>query len=182
MPRISPATREGLAPEDQQYFDAIVGSRGSIRGPYGVLLNSPKLAARVADTGAFVRFEFDVPEALKETVIIASAKEMESQYEFSAHARLAREAGVSEETIKAIANGSAPAGLSGDEALLVGFVHDLLRNHKVSDATFSAMTARFGERDTLHFTVLVGHYLLVAQVLTAFDVELGPGMVKEIPD
>ena len=29
---------------------------------------------------------------------------------------------------------------------------------------------------------LKGHYRLVAQVLTAFDVELGPGMVKEIPD
>ncbi len=182
MPRISPATREQLAPEEQQYYDAIVGSRGSIRGPYGVLLNSPKLAARVADTGSFVRFEFDVPEALKETVIIAAAKEMESQYEFSAHAKLARDAGVSEATIQAIASGSAPAGLSGDEVLLVGFVHELLRNHKVSDTTFDAMTARFGKLDVLHFTVLVGHYLLVAQVLTAFDIELGPGMAKEIPD
>ena len=66
MPRISPATREQLAPEEQQYYDAIVGSRGSIRGPYGVLLNSPKLAARVADTGSFVRFEFDVPEKYAE--------------------------------------------------------------------------------------------------------------------
>ena len=182
MPRITPATREELALEDQQYFDAIVGSRGSIRGPYGVLLNSPKLAARVADTGSFVRFEFDVPEALKETVIITAAKEMESQYEFSAHARLARDAGVSETTIQAIASGAAPAGLSGDEALLVGFVHELLRGHKLSDATFNAMTARFGVQDVLHFTVLVGHYILVAQVLTAFDVELGPGMAKEIPE
>ena len=53
-----------------------MGTRGSIRGPYGVLLHSPKLAARVADTGAFVRYEFDIPENLKETVIIATAKEM----------------------------------------------------------------------------------------------------------
>ena len=181
MPRIAPVSREELSADDQQYFDAIVGTRGSIRGPFGVLLNSPKLAARVADTGAFVRFEFDVPEALKETLIIATAKEMENQYEFSAHARLARNAGVSDETIKAIATGTAPAGLEGDEALLVGFVHDLLRKHKVSDATFKAMTDRFGEKGTLHFTVLAGHYLLVAQVLTAFEVELADGMVKEIP-
>ena len=66
------------------------------RGPFGVLLNSPKLAARVADTGAFVRFEFGQPEGLKETLIIATAREMKQQYEFSAHARLARQAGVSE--------------------------------------------------------------------------------------
>jgi len=30
--------------------------------------------------------------------------------------------------------------------------------------------------------VLVGHYLLVAQVLMTVDVELGEGMVAEIPD
>ena len=182
MARIGSVSREELAEEDRQYYDAIVGTRGSVRGPFGVLLNSPKLAARVADTGAFVRFEFDQPEALKETLIIATAREMRQQYEFSAHARLARQAGVADSTIKAIADGTAPAGLDGDEALLVNYVHELLRQHKVSDATFKAMTDRFGEEDTIHFTVLCGHYLLVAQVLTAFEVELAEGMEAEIPD
>jgi 4-carboxymuconolactone decarboxylase len=182
MTRLSPVTRDQLAAEDHQYFDSIVGTRGSIRGPYGVLLHSPKLAARVADTGAFVRYEFGIPENLKETVIIATAKEMNSQYEFSAHAKLARTAGVTDATIKAIADGSAPAGLSGDEALLVGYVHELLRDHKVKDATYKALVDRFGEQDTLHLSVLVGHYLLVAQVLMTLDVELGEGMVAEIPE
>ena len=51
MPRISSVTRDQLSEEDQQYHDAIVGTRGSVRGPFGVLLNSPKLAARVAGYG-----------------------------------------------------------------------------------------------------------------------------------
>ncbi|NQW24078.1 MAG: carboxymuconolactone decarboxylase family protein [SAR202 cluster bacterium] len=182
MARLSAVTRDQLKPEDYEYFDSIVGTRGSIRGPYGVLLHSPKLAARVADTGAFVRYEFGIPEALKETVIITTAKEMQSQYEFSAHARLARAAGVSDETIKAIATGTAPAGLSGDELLLVGYVKELLQKHKVSDATYKALVERFGEQDTLHLAVLVGHYMLVAQVLATLDVELGEGMVAEIPE
>ena len=92
MARLPNVNRDELKPEDQQYFDEIVGSRGSVRGPYGILLHSPQLAARVAHTGTFVRFEFDVPEALKELVIITTAREITSQYEFSAHARLAREA------------------------------------------------------------------------------------------
>ncbi|MEC9290499.1 MAG: hypothetical protein VYC83_09385, partial [Chloroflexota bacterium] len=109
-------------------------------------------------------------------------KEMHSQYEFSAHAKLARTAGVSDETIKSIATGTAPGDLSGDEALLVGYVHELLRDHKVKDGTYKALVGRFGEQDTLHLAVLVGHYLLVAQVLMTVDVELGEGMVAEIPD
>ncbi|HIM80480.1 MAG: hypothetical protein BZY68_01000 [SAR202 cluster bacterium MP-SAtl-SRR3965592-G2] len=181
MARLPNVNRDELKPEDQQYFDEIVGSRGSVRGPYGILLHSPQLAARVAHTGTFVRFEFDVPEALKELVIITTAREVTSQYEFSAHARLAREAGVSEETIQAVAKGTAPQGLSGDEEILVRYTKELVGNHKISDATFNAVKDRFGVQDTVNFTGLIGHYLLVGQILLAFDVELAPGMTAEIP-
>ncbi len=181
MSRLTNVTREELKPEDQQYFDEIVGSRGSVRGPYGVLLHSPQLAARGAHTGTYVRFDFDVPESLKELVIITTAREIKSQYEFSAHARLAREAGVSDETIKAVADGTAPQGLSGDEEILVRYTKELVRDHKISDATFNAVRDRFGVQNTVNFTGLIGHYLLVGQILLAFDVEMAPGMTAEIP-
>ena len=181
MSRLADVSREELKPEDQQYFDEIVGSRGSVRGPYCVLLHSPQLAARVAHTGAFVRFDFDVPEALKELVIITTAREITSQYEFGAHARLARAAGVTEETIKAVADGTAPQGLSGDEEILVRYTKELVANHKIGDATFNAVKDRFGDQNTVNFTGLIGHYLLVGQILLAFDVELADGMTAEIP-
>ena len=180
MARLSYISREELKPEDQKYYDEISGSRGSVRGPYGVLLHSPDLAARVAHTGAFVRYDFDIPESLKETVIITTAREIKSQYEFSAHARLARQAGVSEATIKAIADGSAPANLSGDEEMVVRYTQQLLRDHKVNDATFNAVQEKFGVEGALNMTVLIGHYLLVGQVLAAFEVELAPDMQAEL--
>ena len=182
MARLTNVTRDELNPEDQQFYDSIAGSRGSVRGPYGVLLHSPDLAARVAHTGSYVRFNVDLPESLKETVIIATAREIKNQYEFAAHARLARQAGVSEEIIQAIARGNAPQGLSGDEEKLVRYVHELLRNHKISDATFNAVKDRFGMQKTLELTALIGHYLLVGQILTAFEVDLPEGVKAEIPD
>ena len=181
MARIPTVTRQQIAPEDQPYYDEIVQSRGSIRGPYSVLLHSPKLAARVAATGGYVRFETDLPDGLREVVIMATAAEIRAQYEFSAHSHLAREARVSEETIRAIAGGAAPKGLSGDEELVVLYTQELLRNHKISGATFDAVKDRFGVKGTVELTVLIGHYLLVAQVLAAFEVELAPGMTAELP-
>ncbi len=182
MARLSNVTRDQLAADDQKYYDDIAGSRGSIRGPYGVLLHSPALAARVAATGAYVRFDFDMPNSLKEVIIIAAAREAKSQYEFSAHARLAREAGVSEDTIKTIAEGRAPQGLSGDEEILVRFTTELLRDRKISDAAFNDVKNKWGEKGTVEVTALIGHYLLVAQILAAFEVELGPDMIAELPD
>jgi 4-carboxymuconolactone decarboxylase len=181
MTRLPDVSRDQLSTDDQKYFDEIVGTRGSIRGPYGVLLHSPDLAARVANTGAYVRFEFKMSEALKETVIITAAAHQKSQYEFAAHARLARQAGVSESTIKAIAQGTAPAGLSGDEELLVRYTTELLHDKKISDATFNAVKDKWGVKGVIDVTALVGHYLLVAQILAAFEVDLAEGMTAELP-
>jgi len=182
MARLPNLEKEQLRPEDHQFYESIADSRGSVRGPYGVLLHSPDLAARVAHTGTYVRFNFDMSEALKETIIITTAREIRSQYEFSAHARLARQAGVSDDTIKAIANGSAPAGLSGDEELLVKYVKELVQNHKISDQTFNAVKDKFGTQRTVEITGLVGHYLLVGQILLAFEVDLPDGVEPEIPE
>jgi 4-carboxymuconolactone decarboxylase len=181
MARTPNLTRDDIKPEDQPYFDAIVGSRGSVRGPYGVLLQSPDLASRVAHTGTFVRFELDLPESLKETIIITTAREIESQYEFAAHAQLARKAGTSEATIQAIARGTAPQGLSGDEEMVVRYTQELLRHHKISDATFNTVRDRFGMQKTVEITTLIGHYLLVGQILAAFEVDLPEGVQPEIP-
>jgi 4-carboxymuconolactone decarboxylase len=182
MARLPNLDREQLKPEDQRFYDAIAGSRGGVRGPYGVLLHSPELAARVAHTGSYVRYQLDLPEALRETIILATAREIKSQYEFAAHARLARQAGLPEATVQAIAHGTAPQGLSGDEERLVRYVQELLRNHKISDATFNAVRDRFGLQKTLEITALVGHYLLVGQILAAFEVELPDGVKPEIPE
>ena len=95
---------------------------------------------------------------------------------------MARQAGVSEDTIKAIASGTAPQGLSGEEEMLVRYVKELLQSHKISDANFKAVQDRYGTQRTVEITALVGHYLLVGQILTAFEVDLPEGVKAEIPD
>ena len=56
------------------------------------------------------------------------------------------------------------------------------RDHKISDATFNAVRDRFGMQKTLEITALIGHYLLVGQILAAFEVELPAAAKPEIPD
>ena len=41
---------------------------------------------------------------------------------------------------------------------------------------------RFGTQNTVDITGLIGHYLLVGQILTAFEVELPEGVKAEIVD
>jgi len=62
----------------------------------------------------------------------------------------------------------------------VRYVQELLRDHKISDATFNAVQGKFGTQRTVEITTLVGHYLLVGQILLAFEVDLPAGVKPEI--
>jgi hypothetical protein len=44
-----------------------------------------------------------------------------------------------------------------------------------------AVRDRFGMQKTLEITGLIGHYLLVGQILAAFEVDLPEGAKPEIP-
>ena len=63
---------------------------------------------------------------------------------------------------------------------MVRYTQQLLRDHKITDATYKAVVDRFGIEDTVNLTGLIGHYLLVGQILAAFEVELSPEMAPEL--
>ena len=54
MPRVAPITQKSeVKPEHQAIADAVIEVFGNIRGPFSMLLHSPKLAERML---AFVKF------------------------------------------------------------------------------------------------------------------------------
>ena len=181
MARLTRLTREDLGPEDQHRFDHIVELRGSAGGLYGLLLNSPGLADRVAATEAYIRFECGLPNTLKEVAILATAESIKSQYEFAAHARLSRQAGVPEGVIRAIAHGEDVPEASTEEQAAIRYARELVKDLKVSEGTFNAATELFGAQGVVDLTVLVGHYIFIGQFLAAFQVELAPGVTPELP-
>jgi 4-carboxymuconolactone decarboxylase len=122
-----------------------------------------------------VRFDGSLPQTVRELAIITVARALDAQYEWAAHAVLARRAGVSDEVIAAIRERKAPAGLTADEAQVWGFADVLLRQHRVSDKDFNALQARFGLEGLVDLTAVVGYYAMIACALNAFGVEPTPG-------
>lgn len=166
------AAREDLPPEQQPAFEEIADSRGGrVAGPFQVLLHSPELARRIAHTGSYVRFDSTLPADVRELAIIASARANDCQYEWAAHEPLARSTGVRPEAIAAIRDGTAPAGLTSQEALVVGFTHQLLKANRVSEATFAAALETFGTQGLVELTATIGYYSMLACALIAFDVQ-----------
>lgn len=172
IPQIT--TRDALAPDQQAIFDAIAGPRGGLRGPFTFLLHSPEIAGRAGHLGAYIRYESSLSRSERELAIITTAREFDCQYEWSAHARLAREAGVRQEAIDAVANRSALEALTEDEALIIRFGRELFRDRRVSDTTFQTAHARFGNQGVVELTATMGYYGMIACTLNVFQLEAPP--------
>ena len=96
MPRLAPLDLNKLTPEQKKVADAIVaGPRGGLRGPFDPWLRRPELADRAQKLGEYCRFNNSLPRDLSELAICLVGRHFKAQYEFYAHARLAREAGLS---------------------------------------------------------------------------------------
>ncbi len=165
------ATREGLSPAQRAAWERIAESRGRVVGPFAVLLHSPEVARRVAELGHVLRFDGVLPAADRELAILAVARALDCQFEWAAHAPLARKAGVRDEAIAAIRDRRAPAGLTADEAAIVGHASALLVAHRVADDAFGVLRARLGDQGLVELTALVGYYGMIACTLNAFAVE-----------
>ena len=159
MARLQPITsKEQVPTKDQVIVDAIAQSRGAIQGPFTMFLHCPELAGRVAHLGAFVRFEGSLDMRARVLAAMTVAREFEAVYVWGAQTGGARRQGVPEATITAIRENHS-RGIPPEDAEIVDFTRQLLRNHRVDEASAASLRKRFGDEG---FIEGKGHCLGVA--------------------
>ena len=94
--------------------------------------------------------------------------------------RGAKEVGLSDETIAAIHEFRAPVGLADDDAPVVQFVIEILRHHRVSDATYQALKAQIGDDGIVDVLVVSGYYHTLAHALQALEADLPEGTTSAL--
>lgn len=175
MARLNPLEPADMSPEQRRVADAITsGPRGGMRGPFQAWLRAPGLCDPAQRLGAYCRFETSIPQDLNELAILLTGRHWRAQFEFWAHSRLGREAGLPDDLIEAIRVGAVPA-LSGHRKVVYDFVTEYLATNRVSQATYQRTIDAFGERGTVDLIGVVGYYSLVSMTLNVFEVDLPPG-------
>ena len=176
MTRYRELDRDELNEGQRRVWDDVVkGPRHAVPPPAHVWLNSPGLADHAHKLGAHVRFGTDFSSKLTEIAILVTARYWTAQFEWQAYARLARQAGLAEEVIAAIAERRTPAFTDADEQLVYDFCSAFYRNHAVDDGLFEKVKQRFGERGLVDLTGLIGYYSFVSVTLNVFEVPVPAG-------
>jgi len=179
-------TRESLDAEDQRAFDIIVNSDSryatGLRGPIGMWMYSPRMAEHIFPASTYLRYGTDGArdQRLTELAILTTARELDSQYEWTAHEPLARKAGLEEELIellrfgRPLADAGALPGLGERERTIIRVARELINEPKVSAAAFVEAQRLFGKKG-------VGYYTFVNYTLKMFDVQRTPGSTLLLP-
>ncbi len=170
-----------LRPEDwsdaqrQVAAEIVAGPRGELRGPFVPLIYSPTLAAQVQRLGEYLRFGTRLPNGLIELAVLVTARRFGCPNIWHSHRALALEAGLSPAIVAAIAAGSRPEPMSGDEAMVFDFAHQLVGNLAVGDQAFDRVAARWDRATAMDLTGVCGYYTLLAMVLNTAQVPLPDG-------
>lgn len=145
--------------------ELIAGPRKAVTGPFIPLLRSPELMGRLQKVGEFLRFSTCLPTRVTEFATLIVARDCTQQFEWFTHVPLALRAGTSQSTIEALRDGRRPQQMSEDEAIVHDFATELLAHRGVSDGSYAACRARFGEAGVVELTSLIGYFVLVSLVL-----------------
>lgn len=162
--------------------DLLAGKRGSLNGPFNVLLRSPDMGNRAQKLGEYVRFGTSVPRRLNEMAILLTATWWSSQYEWYAHKPLAIDAGLSAAVIDDIQAGRRPSRMQRDEEVVYNFSTELRDHRRVSDDTFKAAVGVLGERGVVDLVGVMGYYDLVSMTLNVDRYPLPNGGAAPFPE
>ena len=136
-----------LVPDEyHQVVDDVLKVFGQVRGPFSMLLHSPKLAAR----------------------------EREGAYVWAAQVAAARRAGVREEVIDLIRTKGDPAQLPAEERDIVTCAQQLVRKNRIDQAAFDALKNRHDVQWLVELTAAANYYGFLSGVVSTFEVPAPP--------
>jgi 4-carboxymuconolactone decarboxylase len=189
--RLSMVSRDNLNVTGQNAFDTYVtpgtGYETGLRGPIGMLMNSPVLAEAMFDVRNRVRYGSAKNQRLTELTIITTAREVDNQYIYTAHEPAARRNGLEQEIIDIVRfrerldDSIEISGFGEEERIIIQITREAINEEKVSSETFAKAIEVFGNEGVMDLVGLIGYYNFMAITIRSFDIHRNNGSDLLLP-
>jgi len=190
MTRLPYLRYDDLDTGGREVWDGIVGSRGAelvnadggLIGPFNAFVHAPGVGRHLSRLGGRLRFRTSIERRLSELAIITVGAHWKAEFEWWAHARMAREQGVPDLVIEAIGRGEEPAFEADDERVVYAVARQVTETGQLDQPGYDAASRLLGDEGMVELVALCGYYTLVSYLLNAFAVPLPPGVAAQWPD
>jgi hypothetical protein len=146
-------------------------------GPGHVSIYSP----RDIDLGIPSGAKSPVGPRYFQLAVLIIAREIDQQYEWTAHELAGRRQGLEQTVIDVVKYNRDVASLSDKDATLITFGRTLFREHRVSSELWEKMVSQFGRQRTIQLMMIMGEYFKAGFMMNAVDQHLPPGREALLP-
>src|SRR5579862_5006332 len=146
-------------------------------GPAHVSIYSPREINLGVPSGA----TSPVGPRIFQLSVLITAREIDQQYEWTAHELAGRRQGLEQSVIDVVKYNRDVAGLSEKDATLITYGRALFREHRVSSELWAKMVNLFGRQRTIQIMMIMGEYFKAGFMMNAVDQHLPPGREALLP-
>ena len=146
-------------------------------GPGHVSIYSP----RELDLGIPSGEKSPVGRRYFQIAVLITAREIDQQYEWTAHELMGRRQGLEQSVIDIVKYNKDVGTLSAKDATLITFGRALFREHRVSRELWASMVTQFGRQRTVQLMMIMGEYFKAGFMMNAVDQHLPPGRDALLP-
>jgi 4-carboxymuconolactone decarboxylase len=182
MARLPIATRESVPEVQRALFDELVQRMGSVPryGPGSVMIHVPEAHRWATGLNDYLRTRSSLPKKVQELAMLVTARALDCQHIWNAHAASARQAGVPAGLVNALRDRQALPELAPDEAAVVHYGQEFFRSHRVSPEAFQAAHEQFGRQGVVELSLILGNYSLLALLINACETDLPPDRTEPL--
>ena len=170
--RLPAIKREDLDDAGKKLFDARLPADSF--GPGAIRLYSPAVAEHMGAVNSYLRYKSGLDPRLVQLAILVTARESDSEYEWTAHEPQGLKAGLQLEIIDIVRYRKSPEGLAEKDAVIIQLGREAIGKHNVSSGVAARALNLFGKQGLVDYVSLMGDYAATAILLNAFDQHVRP--------
>ena len=164
-----------LEAEQHSVYDAILDSRlvtqppvfrltddtGRLEGPFNAMVLAPSVGGAIQSLGSAIRHNTTLTAREREIAILTVAATRRDAFEWYAHERLARAAGLDEQAASRLGEGFPPDDATPREGAIQEACVALLRDRDLSDDLLEQLRSHLTVSECIELITLVGYYDLL---------------------
>ncbi len=185
LSRVPLIRREDMDEDGRRFYDLVMVPQtrtlAGLQGPYGIWMHSPKLGENLLASSQYLRFRTDLGRRLTELATLVVARELDNQFEWSAHEPAALRDGLEPHIIDIVKYRRDPVGLGEKETVIIRMGRELFRQKKVGSETYAEAVRLFGLQGVVNLSALMAHYTMIGMMLNTFDQQLHTGWEPLLP-
>jgi len=170
--RLPAIKREDLDDAGKKLFDARLPADSF--GPGAIRLYSPAVAEHMGAVNSYLRYKSGLDPRLVQLAILVTARESDSEYEWTAHEPQGLKAGLQLEIIDIVRYRKSPEGLAEKDAVIIQLGREAIGKHHVSSGVAARALNLFGKQGLVDYVSLMSDYAATAILLNAFDQHVRP--------